>query len=337
MNSHLVASRLIVTGTTGFVVVHLWALLGALWHYRRACVASGRRMTVAGLRRHLLPGALLRSRWTRLDLVLLLTHQLFQLLVFQFVVALTIGVAGLVAMLLDGLVSGGLLRSGLLIDAVFLMAGVAARDAASFGTHYLQHKVPLLWEFHKVHHAPQTLIPATTRRLHPLDELTGIAAEGLLLGGVIGVQAWLVGSNASALIVPAAILYAVINMLLFAPLRHSHIDLRLGGLERVVFSPAHHQIHHSSEVEHWDRNFGSILTLWDRLCGTFLVPEPHGSYRLGLPDGQSEAYATVVGCYVAPLRQGWRLLRQAPADPSQGKARALPWPRWGRRPQTRIT
>ncbi len=313
MNAPLLASRLIVTGTTGFVVVHLWALLGAVWHYRRACTISHQRPTIAGLRRYLLPGQLLRSRWTRLDLALLLTHRLFQLLVFQFVVALTIGVAGLVAMLLGAVHGGRLLHPGLCVDAVFLLAGVAARDAASFGTHYLQHKIPLLWEFHKVHHAPETLIPATTRRLHPLDELTGIAAEGLLLGSVVGVQAWLTGSNAAALIVPATILYAAINMLLFAPLRHSHIDLRLGRFERVVFSPAHHQIHHSSEVQHWDRNFGSILTLWDRLCGTFLVPEPHGSYRLGLPDGQSEAYATVVGCYVAPLRQSWQLLRRASA------------------------
>lgn len=334
MNSHLLASRLIVTGTTGFVVVHLWALLGAIWHYWRACVTAGRRPTVAGLRRHLLPSALLRSRWTRLDLTLLLTHHLFQLLVFQFVVALTIVVASLAAMLLGAMHGGGLLRSGLCIDAVFLAAGIAARDAASFGTHYLQHKIPLLWEFHKVHHAPETLIPATTRRLHPLDELTGIAAEGLLLGGVIGVQAWLVGSPATTLIVPATILYAVINMLLFAPLRHSHIDLRLGRLERVVFSPAHHQIHHSSEVQHWDRNFGSILTLWDRLCGTFLVPEPHGSYRLGLPGSESEAYATVVGCYIAPLSKSLRRLRQASAqsdeatdcDMEQQKAGLRPGP-----------
>ena len=337
MSSPFTVLPLIVTGTTGFVVVHVWALLGASWHYRRACRAAERRPSLTGLRRHLLPAALLRSRWTRLDCLLLLTHHLFELLVFQFVVLLTIGVAGGLAHLLGALHPGALLHPGLAADAAFLLAGIAARDFASFGIHLLQHKIPLLWEFHKVHHAPETLIPATTRRLHPLDELAGIAAEGLLLGSVIGVQAWLVGSTAAALIVPAAILYAAINMLLFAPLRHSHIDLRLGRLERVVFSPAHHQIHHSSEVEHWDRNFGSILTLWDRLFGTFLVPEPHGSYRLGLPDRQSEAYATIFDCYVAPLRQSWWLLKKGQGsalDPSRASVQSHDG---GSAPKTRIS
>jgi sterol desaturase/sphingolipid hydroxylase (fatty acid hydroxylase superfamily) len=309
-------ARFATAGVTGFAVTQGWALLGALWHYRNSCAQSGARPTIAGLRRHVLPPGLLASRWTRLDLIMLGLHRLLQFLLFQFVLVTTITVAGLVAHTLARLHPVAPLRPGFWIDSLFLLSGLVARDFASFYLHYVQHKVPLLWTFHKVHHAPPTLIPATARRLHPLDELANVLAEGLLLGSVIGVQAWCTGQPAQALIMAATVLYTLINMLLFAPLRHSHIDLRLGALERVVLSPAHHQMHHSVEFAHWDRNFGSIFSFWDRLWGTFLVPGPHGSFRLGLPGDQSEAFATVLGCYIVPLKHSWQMLR--------GRAAAAP-------------
>ena len=50
--------------------------------------------------------------------------------------------------------------------AIFLAA-----DFGFFFGHYLGHKVPLLWEFHKVHHSAEVLSPLTNYRFHPLDRV----------------------------------------------------------------------------------------------------------------------------------------------------------------------
>lgn len=312
MNLQVPLRPILISGTGGFVVAHSWALAGAVWHYVIACARTGRRPTPVGLARHLVPPGFATSRWTRIDVTLFAIHRSFQFLVLPLVLAATLAVAAAATHLLGLLHRGGMLRPGFWTTAPFLLAGLIARDFASLAMHALQHKIPLLWAFHKVHHAPPTLVPATARRLHPLDELCGILTEALLFGTVIGTQAWATGQLPPTLIGQAVTLYVLVNMLLFSPLRHSHIDLRLGWLEHVVFSPAHHQIHHSVEPPHWDCNFGSILSWWDRLWGTFGVSESQSSYRLGLPDRESEAYASIMGCYLMPVRQAWSLFRAPP-------------------------
>ena len=57
-----------------------------------------------------------------------------------------------------------------------------------------------------------------------------------------------------------------------ATLHHSHIWLTYGRmLEHVFISPAQHQVHHSTDPQHYDRNFGTMLALWDWLFGTLYV------------------------------------------------------------------
>ena len=299
MLSHLASASMVA-----FLLVHGWALLGVAWHYDRTRRRQGGRFGLAGLWRHLLPPEILRSRWTRLDVVVYALHPLFQLLLFQFILGMTVLTAGLLAAGLAPLAAPGWLPDTWWVAAPFLLAGLLARDFASFYVHYLQHKFPLLWRFHKVHHAPETLVPFTTRRLHPLDELMNLVADAAFLGAVVGVQAWATGLHLPGLIDAAATLYVLANALTFSPLRHSHIDLRLGPFERLLLSPAHHQMHHSVEREHWDRNFGAVLPVWDRLWGTLLEPLPHGSFRLGLPDGESEHYVRLRDVYLEPLRPG---------------------------------
>ncbi|MEZ4574493.1 MAG: sterol desaturase family protein [Vampirovibrionales bacterium] len=60
-------------------------------------------------------------------------------------------------------------------------------DFAIFFAHWLQHKVPLLWEFHKVHHTAKVLTPVTLYRMHPVDNLLTLTLVGLGLGILYGV------------------------------------------------------------------------------------------------------------------------------------------------------
>jgi len=55
-------------------------------------------------------------------------------------------------------------------------------------------------------------------------------------------------------------------------LLHSHALPKLGALEKVIMTPAHHRVHHSAQKQHYDSNMGTLLTLWDRIGGTYINP-----------------------------------------------------------------
>jgi hypothetical protein len=63
-----------------------------------------------------------------------------------------------------------------------------------------------------------------------------------------------------------------------------HTDLvgRLGPLEWVLNTPSHHRVHHASNPEYVDRNYGGILIIWDRLFGTFAEEQPQNPITYGL-------------------------------------------------------
>jgi sterol desaturase/sphingolipid hydroxylase (fatty acid hydroxylase superfamily) len=293
-------------GLAGTIIIYGVSLIGATIHYGRTANRQDTPLSFKGLAAHLFPLYLIMSRWTWLDILVYALDKALFVLVFPSVAGLVVLVAtGTQAVLgATGMTAMTIPQStGSMI--LFLICGLVARDCASFHVHFLQHRLPFLWEFHKVHHAPESLIPATSFRLHPIDQITGIAAESLFLGIVAGIYAWLTQQNQSHLIVCSVGFYMIVNIFTFAPLRHSHIDLRLGPLEWILLSPAHHHVHHSLEPDLWDKNFGTIFRLWDRLWNTLVDPPQRGSYRLGLPDGESNDYASLWGCYITPfLRLG---------------------------------
>jgi len=62
--------------------------------------------------------------------------------------------------------------------AVMTVSLLIALDFGVFITHYLQHKIPTLWEFHKVHHSAEVLTPITVYRMHPVDTLFTTSVTG---------------------------------------------------------------------------------------------------------------------------------------------------------------
>jgi sterol desaturase/sphingolipid hydroxylase (fatty acid hydroxylase superfamily) len=159
------------------------------------------------------------------------------------------------------------------IGLTWSVAMYVAYEFAYWLDHYLSHKIPFLWEFHKVHHSAEVLSPITNLRVHPVDSIvyinimvlcTGLTAALLTYGfGMdrIGLEMWGIMS--------------VVGMVvgLASQLQHSHVWLPLRGwLGRLILSPAHHQIHHSVAREHHDKNFGNMFGVFDWLFGTLYVP-----------------------------------------------------------------
>jgi hypothetical protein len=83
-------------------------------------------------------------------------------------------------------------------------------------------------------------------------------------------------------------------------------------LERVFMSPAQHQIHHSREARHLDRNLDLLLSCWDQMLGTIVYSEPMPVTNLGLTAGQQN-YMTVRSLFVSPFLE---LARNAPVPVS---------------------
>ena len=76
-------------------------------------------------------------------------------------------------------------------------------------------------------------------------------------------------------------------------------------------SPAQHQIHHSADPRHYDRNMGLVFAFWDWLAGTLYVPEGREEVRFGLADGEHREYDSVGRLYGLPFVKAARRFRAA--------------------------
>ena len=75
-------------------------------------------------------------------------------------------------------------------------------------------------------------------------------------------------------------------------------------------SPAQHQIHHSCAIEHWDKNLGVALSLWDKMFGTLVHSEKDQQLIYGLNSQQSDREHGLVALYIQPLFEIVSLIRK---------------------------
>jgi sterol desaturase/sphingolipid hydroxylase (fatty acid hydroxylase superfamily) len=200
---------------------------------------------------------------------------------------------------------------------LFTVLFFIAYDFGRFVAHSLLHDVPVLWEFHKVHHSAETLNPLTTFRAHPLDLLVMAWVPAL----ATGLLTWTFNQVAAAPI--SAYTFLGLHVLIFAfnlvgLLRHTHVWLHYGPKWGKWFvSPAHHQLHHSCDPRHVGSNRGFELAVWDRLYGTLYVPGPRERFRMGLGDGTDAEWHRVGRMYVRPFVNAAKRLGSDPvgSDP----------------------
>ncbi|MBH79500.1 MAG: hypothetical protein CMQ49_03185 [Gammaproteobacteria bacterium] len=147
-------------------------------------------------------------------------------------------------------------------------------DLSRYALHLGMHRCPWLWRFHRIHHSARILTPLTLFRVHPVEQTLYFIRGTVVFGTVSGVFIWLFGRSLNTWDVLGVGLLGFLFNSLGANLRHSHVWVSFGPLERFLISPAQHQLHHS--VAHGHANLGVCLSLWDRLAGTAV---PAGEYR----------------------------------------------------------
>jgi sterol desaturase/sphingolipid hydroxylase (fatty acid hydroxylase superfamily) len=147
--------------------------------------------------------------------------------------------------------------------AVWLAAFVT-RDFVSYWIHRAEHRVRVLWASHLVHHSLERFTFTSAVRLPWMESLYKPA---LVL--------WLplLGFHPAALAAIGAL------VLMAGQLQHTELLRRRTPLDLVFVTPSAHRVHHGSNSEYLDRNFGSMLIVWDRLFGTYspeTVPVRYG-------------------------------------------------------------
>jgi sterol desaturase/sphingolipid hydroxylase (fatty acid hydroxylase superfamily) len=159
--------------------------------------------------------------------------------------------------------------------------------------HYLKHRVPALWELHKVHHSATVLTPLTVFRIHPLDSVIFSNILAVTLGVTNGVANYLFGKPITVFSIDDTNVILVLFVHIYVHLQHTHLWIAFTGLAgRLFLSPAHHQIHHSNNPVHFDKNLGSCLAIWDWLFGTLYVPakEPE-PLSFGVKVGEADMHS----------------------------------------------
>ena len=143
-------------------------------------------------------------------------------------------------------------------------------DFVQWFTHILLHKLPFLWQFHKVHHSVKEMGFAAHLRYHWMENILykPLKTFGvMLLGGFEPEQAYIVHFIAITI----------------GHFNHSNIKITWGPLKYIINNPVMHLYHHSYTIPEgkYGVNFGISLSLWDYLFKTNYIPENSGDLKLG--------------------------------------------------------
>jgi len=194
--------------------------------------------------------------------------------------------------------------------AFTVMLVLAWDFAASYG-HYLKHRIPVFWEFHKVHHSADVMTPLTATRRHPMEAVLSVFVSGTVMGACIAFWHLVVGHGVELVTLFGSMSGIYIWRLLGYNLRHSHVWVSYGDFwNKILISPAQHQIHHSQDPKHHDTNFGHIFSMWDRLFGTLYLPKEAERVKFGIDTEDADDFKTLQGVYLSPFAKSWALLKR---------------------------
>ena len=162
------------------------------------------------------------------------------------------------------------------------------RDLVYYWVHRAEHGVRVLWASHMVHHSLERFTFTSAVRLPWMEAV---------YKPVLGLWVPLLGFHPVAFAAMGAL------VLMIGQLQHTELLRRRSALDLVFVTPAAHRVHHGSNPEYLDKNFGSMLIVWDRLFGTYATETV--PVRYGLAGGKRVTTPTqaLAGGYPALLSE----------------------------------
>ena len=144
-------------------------------------------------------------------------------------------------------------------------------DFMSFNVHRLLHRVPLFWEFHKVHHSIEEMGYAAHLRYHWMENILYTLFKFFPLA--------LIGFDTSHMIIVHLVTIAIGHY------NHANFALPLGPLKYIFNNPQMHIWHHAKDIpKKYGVNFGISLSIWDYLFRTDYIPHSGRDIELGFED-----------------------------------------------------
>jgi sterol desaturase/sphingolipid hydroxylase (fatty acid hydroxylase superfamily) len=141
-------------------------------------------------------------------------------------------------------------------------------DFNAYWFHYISHKWRVLWAMHVVHHSGDKMNLTTALRLPLLHNFFRLFIHTpVVFFGLPPEMVLLVNSLSG----------------FWSVFYHTEAKVSLGVLGYILVTPSHHRVHHASNPEYLDKNYGQVFIFWDRLFGTFQGEDQKPVYGLTIP------------------------------------------------------
>lgn len=184
-----------------------------------------------------------------------------------------------------------------------LVATLLAGEFTIYWRHRIEH-TKLLWPMHAVHHSDTAMTWLALLRKHPLAKVLSLFVDAAVLL-LLGLPVW-------------AIVVCGLARTWWGYFIHADLPWTLGPLGKWLISPAAHRLHHIDDLELCGSNYGGVLTLWDRVFGTYVDPAPYVDCKTGVAGGSHN----LAGELARPFRAwadmaGKRKPGTAPSGPTE--------------------
>lgn len=144
-----------------------------------------------------------------------------------------------------------------------MLAPLLLHDLWFYWSHRLEHRIPILWAFHSLHHSDPEMNCTTWARDHFLQSAWRTFFSVFTLGLLVDLDMKSAGTAA---------MLSQMALVLWSMFYHSAIRVELPWLDRVLVTPQVHRIHHAVDDAHHDRNFADVFPFMDILFGTYEKP-----------------------------------------------------------------
>ena len=186
----------------------------------------------------------------------------------------------------------------LMPGVVALLGAILLVELAAYWRHRIEHD-PALWRFHATHHADEHLHWLSVLRKHPVSKFIEMLVDSLPVL-LLGLPIW-------------SILAAQLLRSWWGYFIHADVPWTLGHLGRLLISPAAHRLHHIRDEALMGANYGNMLTVWDKLFGTWCDPVPHLNCDTGIAEGSRGLWGELARPWEARYRRPTQAAREEAA------------------------
>jgi sterol desaturase/sphingolipid hydroxylase (fatty acid hydroxylase superfamily) len=198
--------------------------------------------------------------------------------------AINVGAGATVVALIDSWNGPALIDSRDLPAWAAVPLSILVFDLMEYLYHRVQHRIPVLWAMHSLHHSDPEMSALTTQRHFWADAIFKT------------LTVWSLGAMLVTPSRTAVVIYGLLSLYNF--FTHSRLPVNFGRCSWLLNAPAYHRRHHSRLPEHYDSNFAALFPLWDVLLGSYHRPDGFP------PTGLDRRPRTAADLLLWPLRFG---------------------------------